>query len=398
MKIVHLIAYFQPKLGYQEFFLAREMQRLGHKVNVVTSNYYFPFPDYINSVYKILGERQTKVGVFRERGVTVYRLPIYYQSKSGAVVILKNLNKAFLKLKPDVVYCDGVFSPLSVLAAYYKDKVGYKLFYDNHASSFNTNLRDSLIKRIYMFVFKIIFISYIKKKADGFSAVGDSEKHLLCKEYGLKSTEVKLIRLGADTMVFCPDRKKRVKTRAKLKVAKTEVLVLYAGKLTRNKDLDVLVRAFVLSLGKIRNMKLLIVGGGDKDYIDTLKLFAKRSNIEDKIIWYGPVENKSLTFFFNAADVGIWPGDPSNIIFEALACGLPVILPEKPSRGDTSSHFLAMENGFAFKRKNYKQLSGLIIKLSQDKRLREEMSNKSRQLIVNKYSWEKIAKKFLELV
>ena len=45
MKIVILIDYFQPKLGYQEFFLAKEMQKLGHQVYVATSNYYFPFPD-----------------------------------------------------------------------------------------------------------------------------------------------------------------------------------------------------------------------------------------------------------------------------------------------------------------------------------------------------------------
>ena len=46
MKIVHLVDYFQPKVGYQEYFLALEHQKLGHDIRVITSDYYFPFVNY----------------------------------------------------------------------------------------------------------------------------------------------------------------------------------------------------------------------------------------------------------------------------------------------------------------------------------------------------------------
>lgn len=42
MKIVHVIDYFQPRLGYQETFLAKEHPKLGHEVYVVTSDRYNP--------------------------------------------------------------------------------------------------------------------------------------------------------------------------------------------------------------------------------------------------------------------------------------------------------------------------------------------------------------------
>ena len=41
MRIVHVIDYYQPKLGYQETFLAREQCKLGHEVRVVTMEGFF---------------------------------------------------------------------------------------------------------------------------------------------------------------------------------------------------------------------------------------------------------------------------------------------------------------------------------------------------------------------
>jgi hypothetical protein len=81
MKIVHLIDYFQPVLGYQEAFLAREQLRLGNEVTVVTSDRYAPFPDYMNTVYPLLGERIRAPGRFIEEGIPVWRLPVQFERR-----------------------------------------------------------------------------------------------------------------------------------------------------------------------------------------------------------------------------------------------------------------------------------------------------------------------------
>ena len=41
--IVHVQSYFQPHLGYQEYFLCKSMARLGHDVHIITSDRYAPF-------------------------------------------------------------------------------------------------------------------------------------------------------------------------------------------------------------------------------------------------------------------------------------------------------------------------------------------------------------------
>ena len=70
-----------------------------------------------------------------------------------AITLIAGLGKILSEIKPDAIYFNGVFTPLAAQVAYFKDKWKFKLFYDNHASTFNTKLRDSLVKKTYMFIF-----------------------------------------------------------------------------------------------------------------------------------------------------------------------------------------------------------------------------------------------------
>lgn len=397
MKIVFLIDYFQPKLGYQEFFLAREMQKLGHQIFVVTSNYYFPFPDYQNTVFKVLGEREKGTGVFIEEGLTVHRLPLLFETKNGAVTLLRNFKKTLFKIKPEIIFSDGVFTPLAFQAASCKKRIGYKLFYDSHTSNFNSKLDNTIPKKLYMFFLKTFLIPYIKKSADGFTAVGESERALLCKEYNLKPDRVKLIPLGADTEIFYPDLKKRKEMRQKLGVHANEVLIVHAGKIAKNKDIDILFKALSSIFKKLKKTKLLIISGGEEDLINNLKLYAQTNGFNHQIIWQQPVENKLLANFYNAGDIGIWPGNLSNTIIEAMACGLPVILPKVICQGQTSSHLLENGNGLSFKRGDFDELAEKIKLLVNNKRKIERMALNSRKLVKDNLSWQIIAKKYLDL-
>ena len=57
MKIIQIINYFQHQIGYQEYFLAKEQAEAGHNVTIISSDRYFPFPDYESTVKSILGNR-----------------------------------------------------------------------------------------------------------------------------------------------------------------------------------------------------------------------------------------------------------------------------------------------------------------------------------------------------
>jgi len=398
MNIVILTSYFQPKLGYADFFLAKELKKTGHKVTVVTSNYYFPFPDYKNSVLKILGKRKRESGVFTERGIKVYRIPFLFQTRNGTAAILMGLGRVILKIRPDVILVENVFSPLAAQIAYYKDSLKFKVFYDNHASTFNTKLRDSLSKKMYMFVFSKVLIPYIKSKADGYIAVGSSERYLFCKEYFLNAKDVKLLPLGADTRMFQPNKEMRYNLRQILKIKKKEVLLVYAGKITFNKDIHILLEALNIISEKSNNCKLLLLGGGNKEYMDYLNKYVKKYSLESKVIWKGMISNKELPKYYNASDIGVWPGNLSNAIIEAMSCGLPIILPQKISKMQTSFHLLKNNNGIGFIRGNSRNLANKVLKLLSYKEKLNNMGNNSRKLVIEEYSWVNITKKLLRIV
>ncbi len=391
MKIIHLIDYFQPKLGYQEFYLAREQQKMGHEVYVVTCDRYFPFPNYERNFKKVLGKRIVGVGSFTERGIKTHRLPIIFEYKKSAVVILRNLRATLLELKPDVVHAHYCFSSTAFIVALLKSSIGYALIYDNHAADFNTNLRDTLLKKIYYFIFLNFAAPVIKKNADVFLPIGEPEQKLLCRELRVSKQRAPIIRMGADVSLFKPNREFRRKIRTKLKINASDILLIYAGKISPNKDLHVLLKALKPIFRKREDVKLLIVGSGESNYIKSLKEII--SSFRLKVIWHRFVEAALLPEFYSASDIGVWPGDASLTRIEGMACGLPVILPS------WFGHEFLLESGgvLTFSRGNQHELKEKLLKVIKNRKLREKMSKNSRNFIKNKLNWDLITRQNLEI-
>ena len=90
MKIVHLIDYFQPSIGYQETFLARHQQKSGHDVLVVTSDRYLNFPGYDTFYSRLLGKRFVGAGIRTESGIKTIRLTSW-EIPGSPVIFLKYL-------------------------------------------------------------------------------------------------------------------------------------------------------------------------------------------------------------------------------------------------------------------------------------------------------------------
>ncbi|MBI3379827.1 glycosyltransferase family 4 protein [Candidatus Gottesmanbacteria bacterium] len=396
MKIVHLTEYFQPKIGYQEYYLALEQQKLGHEVTVVTSDRYFPFHDF-HKIYKgILKERIINPGKFIEENVSVIRLPVLFEFGHGSAIYLKNLFSTVKNISPDIIEVDGVFSILSWQISTIAETLGIPLVYDSHASTFNTKLNDTFIKKIYYYFFKLFAIPHIKRCAKYYLAVGESEKYLLQREYSLKDSEITIIPLGADTSKFKFNEKHRNDLRKQLRIPNNTVVFIYAGKITPNKDIHILLDAFNRVSRNIPNVKMLLIGDGNPTYINTLEDKIKEYNLETSIIFHPFVKHKDLAQYFSAADIGIWPGNLSNTILEALSCSLPIIVPKVISEAQTSDHLVSYKNGFQFKRGSRSSLADAIEKFK-NKTIRKQMGEASKRLVMDFFDWEAIAEKHLRI-
>ncbi len=390
MKIVHVIDYFQPKIGYQETFLAKEHAKLGHNVTVVTSDRYFPFPDYDATFSTLLGNRYVGTGKRTEEGITTWRLPSWEIPKSP-LVLLRSLEQVLKTIHPDVVFCHGVYSLTSYMTARLKNRVGYTLVYDSHAAAFNTLLTDTFAKRWYFSLYQNVFAPVIKREMDTLFAVGDDERKFLKDILKLVDYDVPIIRLGVDTQRFQFSKKEREEIRKELGISEKEIVVVCAGKMGKEKDIPVLIEAF--NTLKNSNIRLLFIGRGEKGKQgrgETQNL----ASLREKIIHVPYVPNEKLPAYFSASDIGVWPGNFTMTILEAMSCSLPVILPKQ-----SSTEYLKKSNSIQwFTRGNSSELSDCIGFLASSPDIRKIYGRNARNYVEKELSWRIIAIKSIEII
>lgn len=386
MRIVHLTDYYQPQFGYQEPYLARKQQELGHEVIVVTSDRFEPM---LKVLFKAPEERFRRPGVSSEDGILVHRLPILFEFDSR--LFLRGLGRVLRDLHPDIVHCHIMFAFTSLMAAWCKAQIGFGLLFDTHASDINTDARSTWVRRMIYRIYRMVAGPVIRRAADCMVAVGEGEKEFLCRELPVDPSSVEIVRLGADKELFKFDAHKRAAMRRRLGFNDEDVVLIYAGKLVPYKDLPTLLDAILPIAERDARLKLLIVGDGTPDYVQTLKRKVQNSALKKTVYFHDYVSVAELPGYYSGADVGVWPGAPSNTILEAMSTGLPVILP----RNASNLFLLSNENGFAFD--SISELQSGIESLLENPGGLQGMGRRSRQLIEEKLSWGVIAQRFLDL-
>lgn len=394
MNIVLLTEYFQPQLGYQDYYLAHYLEKLGHKITVVTSDRLFPFPDFASIYKNIIPSRILNTGFHTEKEITVIRLPVLFEFGHGSAIFIRHLYPTIAKIQPEIIEVDGTFSLLTLQAAYLGKRIHVPVVYDSHASTFNTRLTDAMLKKIYYFFYKRFAIPYIKSAAEAYTAVGVSEKYLLVKEYGLMESQVHQVPLGADCDSFKFSLSARKKIRQELGISLSDLVFIYAGKLSENKDIEILIQSFIKYNHQNQDSKLLIVGNGNQAYLHKIEKLSV--NYRQSILFHDFVRHEELSNYYSAADIAVYPGDLSNTIFEALSCNLPIIVPTKISLAQTSDHLVSNRNGRQFMRGNIDDLVSNMLYLS-DPKIRLKMRKKSRELIEKTYNWKKITQKRINI-
>jgi len=391
LKIAYLIPYFQPRMGYSEYYLLTELKRSGHDVCIITSDRRPPNEIIMNPSVN----RRAMTGKFIEYGLTVYRLPTLYDF--GIMTINYGLKIILDSFKPDIIHCASLFSLSSFLPIIYKKKFRYKIFFNSLTGEFDPKG----VENLYFNIYKRIFANYISKNSNGFFAICDGSKKWLSKHFAVPGSSINIIPLGADNNLFVPNQKNRRLIRDNFGILDDEVLLIFAGRITPGKDIDILIKSMKLIIhDHSKKIKLMIIGNGPQKYLKYLREYISLKNIDNNIIFVSTVDRIELPKYYNAADIAVWPGNPAISLIEAMSTALPIIIckyPEKREDAFDTCHLLEYENGLSFYRGDYVALANCIIKLICDKDLREKMGNNSRKLVNDKLNWVCIAHKTLKI-
>ncbi len=357
--------------------LAREYGRAGHKVNIVTA-WYEGTDEY---------SLEDNVAIHR---VKSRRSSVDYSSFWEMLDFIVKAKPIIAKLAKEEGFdiCQVFFGiPSGPLGLYLKKrfKIPYVIrFGGGDIPGFQDR---------FAFIYKLIgpLIKYIWKNADALVANSYGLQKMALDFYEKK--QICVIPNGANIDVSAPPSIEKKQTQAGgddfLKIK-----LLFVSRLIERKGLqDILPQLKEVQercLTQEIQIELDVVGDGP--YLNKLKEIAAIEGIRGIVHFNGQKTKLELPAFYSEADIFIFPsrkeGMP-NVVLEAMAYGLPIVM--TPCEG---SEELIHGNGFVC---NTNEFKDRIIQLCQDTKLRHIMGEKSRELIMNCFSWTNTAKQYLKV-
>lgn len=170
-----------------------------------------------------------------------------------------------------------------------------------------------------------------------------------------------------------------------------EKTILFFGRITPYKGLDVLLRAFPKIKEQVPEARLIIAGNGElKPYAQLLKGL---SNIEVANRW---IAEEEVAGFFERASLVVLPyteATQSGVIPIAYSFGLPVIATKT---GGLEEQVIHGKTGYLVPPSDLDALAEACVKLLENEPLAFKMGLAGYQLATKKWNWDIIAEKIFE--
>jgi glycosyltransferase involved in cell wall biosynthesis len=123
---------------------------------------------------------------------------------------------------------------------------------------------------------------------------------------------------------------KKGEFKKKYHIDANEKIILFLSRIHERKGADILIEAFS-DLKKDTGFVKLIIAGPDEGYLHKLKTIARNLNVQDDVIFPGPLYEMNKLEAFVDADVFVLPAKDQyesfgNVVLEALMCSTPVVI------------------------------------------------------------------------
>jgi glycosyltransferase involved in cell wall biosynthesis len=116
--------------------------------------------------------------------------------------------------------------------------------------------------------------------------------------------------------------------RSNLGLIDGKVNIIFISRIVEGKGLSILIESLI-NIKYLSNIRLLIIGNGDPNYIDRIKKnIIKASYSLPEIVWLGPLWGVEKWKYLQAADLLCLPSVSENfgfVILEALQVGTPIL-------------------------------------------------------------------------
>ena len=176
-----------------------------------------------------------------------------------------------------------------------------------------------------------------------------------------------------------------------------EIAFAFIGAISYRKGIHLILEAFSGMLKSFSGAKLVIAGSGELDKLIDEKI--KQLNLGAKIKRLPWISHEDLLKILQSSDIFLYPSLEHNgwqeqfgySMAEASLCELPVIATDSGSIGEV---VVNDKTGILVRENDVDVLEKAMLKLAQNKELRETMGKAGREYISNNYSYKIIADKF----
>ena len=326
----------------------------------------------------------------KKKGIKILSLRINEENKIfDFIKKITKLRKYIKKINPDIIQSWMYHS--NFLSIFIPKKYYNRIFWNIRHSELN--LRISKKMTILLSIICGLFSRFVPKKI-----IYCSEKSIKFHEnnqyYCKKKT--RLIDNGYSDKTYYPSSNLRLNFRKKNKIKKTDIILGYAGRYAKQKNIESLLNAFSKIVKNYENVHLYMVGKEINLQNKELINIMSGLNIKDKIVLLN--EQKNLLEFYNGIDLLVLTSHSEsfpNVIAEAMLCSTPVLA----SNAGCSKKIID-KYGFVLNKNDYlsitKGLKRSINILENKKRNWKSLKKNVRLQIKNKFSIEKMANNYFE--
>jgi glycosyltransferase involved in cell wall biosynthesis len=385
LKILMVISQFHPIVGgaeRQAQLLAKKLIEKGIRVDLITGWWNFGTPrkemiDGVSVVRNFCGWGM--FGMNKHRTIRVLG-GIIYVITLGAYLFLHGREY-------DIIHVHQFLYPAFVSLLIGKEVLKKPVIVKS-ASSGST----SDIERLRRLPLGFLQLNFLLKELDHLVAVSRATGEDF-KQIGYSESRISYIPNGVEVPILLKPIYNQVRQ------------IITITRLSQEKGLDILLKAWTEVIREEKSLKLLIVGSG---YLEPeLKTLSRSLGIAESVDFVGSVQNppnflkESDLFVLSSRSEGM-----SNALLEAMSYGIPCIATrvggnsELLGGGDEEiplESYGIGENGLLVNPDDVKGLSKAILYFIRDERAREEMGRRARNFIQENYSIDLVGEIYLSL-
>ena len=355
----------------QEIGLARALNKKGHKCDVV---YFGGKKTYTVSLE--YDKDGNTFDVFYLKGLNILHDSYYF-----------GIN--YLADKYDIIHSDCYDTIQSFFFAkkYHKKLIIYN---GTYYSEFNKNYNKKCF-----FVDKLFVPRYKKYNVTFDTKSRLSEQFLRSK--GIQ--DITTIGVGIDltTIEYSSDSNSPFVDKITALKQKGYQLILYVGRIEPRRNIKFLLDLLKEICNRQQNIKLVVIGNGDRRYLDEIFKYARDNRISEYVIYQQFLDQSHLKYVYEICDVFVLPTLYEifgMVILEAMYYKMPVV-----TTMNGGSCMLIEDGvcGYIVDKFDVKKWSDRILHILQNTDMLADVGIRAKKVVSEQFTWDALADKFIAL-